>query len=57
MAMTRAASSLLLGALLTGLAPGASFAQATADAYLSFLMARRLVRHSAAACGRRADRR
>jgi tetratricopeptide (TPR) repeat protein len=42
MAMTRAASSLLLGALLTGLAPGASFAQATADAYLSFLMARRL---------------
>ena len=42
MAFTRAASSLLLGALLTGLVPGVCFAQGSAEAYLSFLMARRL---------------
>src|SRR5262245_31470361 len=42
MAFTRAASSLLLGALLAGLVPGVCFAQGSAQAYLSFLMARRL---------------
>jgi len=42
MPFTRAASSLLLGALLAGLVPGVSFAQGSAQAYLSFLMARRL---------------
>ena len=42
MAITRAALLLLIGALLTGLVPGASSAQGTSDAYLSFLMARRL---------------
>src|SRR4030095_7046207 len=42
MAYTRAASSLLLGALLVGLVPGVSHAQESSQAYLSFLMARRL---------------
>ena len=42
MAHTRAASLLLLGALFTGLVPGVSFAQGSSQAYLSFLMARRL---------------
>jgi len=39
---TRAASSLLLAALLVGLVPGVSVAQGSSQAYLSFLMARRL---------------
>jgi len=42
MAHTRVASSLLLGALLVGLVPGVSFGQGSSQAYLSFLMARRL---------------
>ena len=42
MPYTRAASSLLLAALLVGLVPGVSGAQGTSQAYLSFLMARRL---------------
>jgi tetratricopeptide (TPR) repeat protein len=42
MPYTRAASSLLLGALLVGLVPGVSFGQGSSQAYLSFLMARRL---------------
>ena len=45
MPYTRAASSLLLGALLVGLVPGVSFGQgqqASSQAYLSFLMGRRL---------------
>ena len=42
MPYTRAASSLLIGALSLGLVPGVSFAQASSQAYLSFLMARRL---------------
>src|SRR5688572_29424237 len=42
MAHTRAASLLLLGALLVGLVPGLSLAQGSSQAYLSFLMARRL---------------
>jgi len=43
MAITRATLSLFIGALLaTGLAPGVSSAQGTSDAYLAFLMARRL---------------
>jgi tetratricopeptide (TPR) repeat protein len=42
MPFTRAASSLLLGALLVGLVPGVSFGQGSSQAYLSFLMARRL---------------
>lgn len=42
MAYTRAASSLLLGALLVGLVPGVSFSQESSQAYLAFLMARRL---------------
>jgi tetratricopeptide (TPR) repeat protein len=43
MAYTRAASSLLLGALLVGLVPGVSFGQqGSSQAYLSFLMGRRL---------------
>jgi tetratricopeptide (TPR) repeat protein len=39
---TRAASSLVLTALLVGLVPGVSSAQGTSQAYLAFLMARRL---------------
>ena len=39
---TRAASSLLIGALLLGSGPGVSFAQESSQAYLAFLMARRL---------------
>ena len=39
---TRAASSLLLTALLVGLVPGVSLAQGSSQAYLQFLMARRL---------------
>ena len=39
---TRTALLLLIGVLLTGLVPGVSHAQGTSDAYLSFLMARRL---------------
>jgi tetratricopeptide (TPR) repeat protein len=42
MANTRARSTLLIGALLVGLTPGVSLAQSTSEAYLSFLMARRL---------------
>jgi tetratricopeptide (TPR) repeat protein len=42
MANTRARSSLLLGALLVGFLPAPSGAQSVGDAYLSFLMARRL---------------
>ncbi len=42
MPYTRAAASLLLGALLVGFVPGVSFAQGSSSAYLSFLMARRL---------------
>src|SRR5262245_4319616 len=43
MPYTRAASSLLLGALLVGLVPGESFGQqGSSQAYLSFLMGRRL---------------
>ena len=42
MPYTRAAASLLLGALLVGLVPGVSFGQGSSQAYLSFLMARRL---------------
>jgi tetratricopeptide (TPR) repeat protein len=42
MPYTRTASSLLLGALLVGLVPGVSFGQGSSQAYLSFLMARRL---------------
>ena len=42
MAYTRAASFMLLGALLVGLAPGVVSAQQTSQAYLAFLMARRL---------------
>jgi tetratricopeptide (TPR) repeat protein len=38
----RAASSLLLGALLVGFVPGVSFGQGSSQAYLSFLMGRRL---------------
>src|SRR5688572_27270888 len=39
---TRAASSLLLAGLLLGLVPDVSVAQGSSQAYLSFLMARRL---------------
>src|SRR5918994_1418262 len=39
---TRAASSLLLGALLVGFVPDVSHAQGASQSYLSFLMARRL---------------
>lgn len=42
MAKPPAASLLLIGVLLTGSTPGVASAQATSDAYLSFLMARRL---------------
>ncbi len=44
MPQTRAASSLLLGVLLVGLVPGVSWGQAqgSSQAYLSFLMGRRL---------------
>jgi len=42
MPYTRAASSLLLAALLIGLVPGVSGAQGSSQAYLSFLLARRL---------------
>lgn len=42
MAINRAASLLLIGALVIGLVPVVSFAQGPSDAYLSFLMARRL---------------
>jgi len=42
MAITRVTSPLLISVLLTGLIPSVSVAQGTADAYLSFLMARRL---------------
>jgi len=42
MPYTRAASSLLLGALLVGLVPGVSSGQGSSSAYLSFLLARRL---------------
>jgi tetratricopeptide (TPR) repeat protein len=39
---TRAASSLLIGALLVGLVPGVAGAQGSSQAYLAFLLARRL---------------
>ena len=42
MAYTRAASFMLLGALFVGLTPGVVSAQETSQAYLAFLMARRL---------------
>ena len=42
MPYTRAAASVLLGALFVGLVPGVSFGQVSSEAYLSFLMARRL---------------
>ncbi len=42
MHFTRAASSLILTALLVGLVPGVSTAQGTSQSYLAFLMARRL---------------
>jgi tetratricopeptide (TPR) repeat protein len=42
MPLTRAASSLLIGALLVGLVPGVSGAQGSSQAYLAFLLARRL---------------